>query len=54
MALRLTGEERQAYGRVEEKLDCNRIFGRRVRACPAADWAVFYVVESSFLRSFQR
>jgi hypothetical protein len=41
-------------GRVEEKLDGGQIFGRRVRVRPAADWAVFCVVESSFRRSFQR
>jgi hypothetical protein len=36
-----------------KQLDGGRIFGRRVRARPAADWAVFCVVESSFPRSFQ-
>ena len=37
-----------------KSLTATESLGARVRACPMSDWAVFCLVESSFLRSFQR
>jgi hypothetical protein len=53
VVLGLTGQERQARRHVEERLDGGWIFGWRVRARPVVNWVVFFVVESSFARSFQ-
>jgi hypothetical protein len=41
-------------GAWQKKLDCSRIFGRRVAARPASDEVDSYAIGSCFPRSFQR